>query len=194
MDRRTSLLSAVAVGAVVLAGGAAVAANVGILGAANNDSIGQLTASGGIGFADPAPAVTNDPTSPDGRQPTSGDDTAPTVADTQLFRVGDVGLVAVARTANGIELVDVTPEPGWSWAPSMAADGQLAVTFFAGNDGVVFTAEVGPDGAVAARVTQVDIPPAASDLTAISATAGADHGYSPQHVEHEEYEGGDDDD
>ena len=193
MDRRTSLLSAVAVGAVVLAGGAAVAANVGILGAANNDSIGQLTASGGIGFADPAPAVTNDPASSDGRQPTSGDDTAPTVADTQLFRVGDVGLVAVARTANGIELVDVTPEPGWSWAPSMAADGQLAVTFFAGNDGVVFTAEVGPDGAVAARVTQVVVPPAASDRTA-SASTPVPHDDSPQHVEHEEYEGGDDDD
>ena len=191
MDRRTSLLSAVAVGAVVLAGGAAVAANVGILGAANNDSIGQLTASGGIGFADPAPAVTNDPTSSDGRQPTSGDDTTPTSADTQLFRVGDVGLVAVARTANGIGLVDVTPEPGWSWAPSMAADGQLAVTFFAGTDGVVFTAEVGPDGAVAARVTQVVVPPAASDRTATPVTAGADHGDSPQH---EEYEGGDDDD
>jgi hypothetical protein len=72
----------------------------------------------------------------------------------------------------------------------MAADGQLAVTFFAGNDGVVFTAEVGPDGAVAARVTQVVVPPAASDRTA-SASTPVTHDDSPQH---EEYEGGDDDD
>lgn len=197
MDRRTSLLSAVAVGAVVLAGGAAVAANIGILGAANNDSIGQLTASGGIGFVDPAPAVTSAPAPTDVAQPTRGDITADTSAGTQRFRVGDAGVVAVVRTANGIELGDVTPEPGWSWAPSTAADGQLAVTFSAGNDGLVFTAEVGSDGAVAARVIRVVVPlavtdPAVSPATPVTQVTDDDHG--PQHIEHEEHEGGDDDD
>ena len=198
MDRRTTLLSAVAVSAVVLAGGAAVAANIGILGAANNDSIGQLTASGGIGFADPAPTV---PASTDVAQPietvaTPTPASAPASGDTELFRVGDVGLVAVVRTTDGIALVDVTPEPGWSWAPSTGADGQLVVTFAAGNDRYVFTAELGPDGMIAARVDQIVAPPAATGTTGSSATPEAEStdDDSPHHVEYEEHEGGDDDD
>ncbi len=183
----------------VLAGGAAVAANVGILGAANGDSIGQLTSSGGIGFADPAaPAVTNTPATSVVAEPAAE---VPAAADTQLFRVGDVGTVAVVRTADGITLGDVTPEPGWLWAPSTTPDGHVVVTFAAGNDRLVFSAAVGPDGTVAAHVDQLAVPQATSQTASTPASPPApasqvtdDDDDDTHEVHHEEHEGGDDDD
>jgi hypothetical protein len=161
MDRRTMVITAAAVGAVVLAGGTAVAANVGILNSTSGDSIGKLT----------AVAPTTTPSSPD---PTSATPAIPTVpsptttmqstaaAVGQQYKVADAALVTVERTDLGIKLGNVTAQPGWTHDDEQISPTKLTVTLHSADVTYVFTAELAADGTIAAGLDQpVDQTPSA---------------------------------
>ncbi len=211
MDRRTSLISTAAIAAVLLAGGTAVAANIGVLGAASDDSIGQLTAAGEVGS-------TVDPSTSTSTSTVEATDTSGVVtiardasADTQGFLVEDAGTVTVRRIGGGIELGDVAASAGWSWSPEATSPSELTVTFTSSNAVYVFTAQVAADGAISARVDQVIVQQAPDVARPATATPSAsfdgserdddhddeqDDEQDDEHEdeEHEEHEGGEDDD
>jgi hypothetical protein len=196
MDRRTSLITVAAVAAAILAGGTAIAANVGVLGAAGDDPIGELTAvsvdAGGAGEP-PTSVTTSAATAVTASLPPSS---------TQQFQVEAAGMVTIRRVSSGIELDEVTTASGWSWALDTDGGPTLVVRFTSSDTTYVFTAEPAADGAVTARVDQVTQQPSAGTgqpaaPTPTSATGDddeyEDHEYE-DHDEYEEHEGGDDDD
>ncbi len=148
--RRTSVITAAAIAGVVLAGSAAIAANIGILSAADRSKVGTLSATGAI-----TPATTQ-------RVDVYLDDPASTTtvassghaADTQEFAVDAAATVSVIQTAVGIHLGDVVANPGWTWSAAQTDASTLKVTFTDGHRTLEFHATVGPDGTIAAAVNE----------------------------------------
>ncbi len=109
MKNRISLITALAIGATVVAGSAAIAANVGVLTSADDESIGNLSAETPVVTppAEPTDDVQvidvylEDPVVTTGVAPTSSaPETAPTTAPaatTQEFTVESAGTVAVEQ-------------------------------------------------------------------------------------------------
>ena len=148
---RTTLITVAAVAGVVIAGGAAVAANIGILDAADDDELGTLSAavdlSGGTEVIDIYPTSTTS---------TSIDDGA---GATQAFTVDRAGLVTVARHGGVLRVAEVVANPGWTWSVDTDDAATVAVRFTDGTRNLVFTATLGADGSIAGDVSETTPPP-----------------------------------
>ena len=203
MDRRTSFITAAAVAAVILAGGTAVAANVGILNSANNDSIGELTATDVTTTLDTS-TITTVGAAP-GSTTTSTLGTTPEALG-QQFQVEDAAVVTVERTDAGIQLGEVIGQAGWSWTDAQASPSELTVILTSGDTTYVFTAQLAADGTISARVDQpivqeVPATPAATVPSGSTQSGTTASGTTPS-VRHSdgdddhggEREGGEDDD
>ena len=166
MNKRTSFITAAAVAGVMLAGTAAVGANIGILNAADTDIVGQLPATITVP-ADDDTTTTVEPQVIDVyiedaaltatsttllavEQPIGG----ALAAGVQRFDVDDAGSVDVERTEKGVLLAGVDEAAGWSWSSQQASETELVVTFTSFDTEYVFFAESGPAGTVTARVEE----------------------------------------
>ena len=194
MIRKTAAITAASIAGVILAGGAAVGANIGILNAADNNSLGNLSAEAPI-------------TSPSIEPPTT---LAPIVAvsdsngSSQSFTVDVAGTVEVDFDDTGVHLSDVRTNQGWSWEETSTDSGSVAVTFTSGADTLEFSATPNDDGTINASVDRPIVTPATAQPPAVSSSrnySDDDHDEyeDDDHDEyedddHDEYEGGDLDD
>lgn len=198
LTSRTSLLTAVAIAGVLVAGTAAVAANIGILNAADNSTIGELTATDGL-LPDLA-ADAGIPTSAAGEAPLPPSTTVTARADdsVQQYDIAGTGAVWVMTTSSGLTLDHVVAAPGWTAALSQGDLRSLQVEFTNVERTVVFTASLGDDGTVVVDVTEpttVLAPATEAALTPSAATRHDDeHHDDHDDEEHDEYEGAEDDD
>jgi hypothetical protein len=204
LTSRTTLITAVAVAGVLIAGTAAIAANIGILNASNDSSIGSLSATDDL-----VPSTTLDAGSPmvvEIATPTStpGTTQAPTtVAGAASYVVDDAGTVSVTGTPGSLTLVEAAANPGWTPAATQPDPLSLRVAFDNGTRTVVFTATLTADGTIAADVTEPVIvagaTPSAPTTIGTSHSGDDDQYESDDDDEYEdddshEYEGADDDD
>jgi len=218
LTSRTTLITAVAVAGVLIAGTAAVAANIGILNASNDSSIGALSATDDLvpstTLADDTPVLLerSTPTS----APTTTQAPTTTVAAGASYVVDDAGTVSVSATPGGLALLDAAPGPGWTPTATQPDPLSLRVAFDNGTRTVVFTATLNADGTIAADVTEpvivagaapskpVTTPPAAAtprsdddqhESDDDDSYESDDHGdESHEYDDSHEYEGADDDD
>lgn len=166
MNRRTSLITAAAVGATLLAGTGAIAANIGVLSSADDDSIGDLSAETVI---QPPPATVEpqvvdiyieDPptieplTEPVTTSTTVLDADADADGDAQEFVVETAGTVTVEQLGSRLFVSDVQVDDGWSWSAEQSSSSDVTVTFVSGETTYVFIATIGADGQIDARVDQ----------------------------------------
>lgn len=185
--RHTRLITIASIAAVVVAGAFAISANVGILNAADNNKVGQLSAAGAASTPDTqvvdvyvdSPATTTATTAAAVIATTAVDPAA-----AQRFTVDAAGTVAVVANGATLRLDSVNPTAGWSWSLAQTQPTQLNVTLTNGTRTLEFVAGLGPDGSVTANVDETTVVPDAT-------TASSDHGSG--HDDHE-YEGGEDDD
>ncbi len=208
LTSRTSLLTAAAVAGVLLAGTAAVAANIGILNAADSSAIGDLAATDDLLPASVTPTTVTVETAPS----TSLADTVGATA-AQQYDIAGTGTVWVMTTTSGVALDHVVAEPGWTSTLTQADLRSLRVDFVDGDRTVVFTASIGDDGLVVVDVTEpttIVATPATPTATPTTApTAGDryeddddddddhdddDHDDDEHDEDEHEYEGADDDD
>lgn len=167
MNKRTAFITAAAVAGVMLAGTAAVGANIGILNAADSDNVGELSAATTVSAeADTAPSgvepqvidiyldepsVTADPAAaslviePAVVSPKSA---------MQRFDVDDAGTVIVAATKTGVLLDGVVAADGWSWSSEQPSATELVVTFASADSEYIFYANLALDGTITARVDE----------------------------------------
>ena len=134
MLKKRTVVTALSIAAIVVAGGAAVAANVGILNAADNTPMGTLSAE-----ADLATVAA----------PSSSSTAAATPAGTpQRFVVESAGQVEVLRDGAKLTLGEVLPSAGWQARPGAVTSDSAEVTFTSGTGELVFTATLAGDGTV----------------------------------------------
>ena len=167
MNKRTAFITAAAVTGVMLAGTAAVGANIGILNAADSDNVGELSAAVTVSTeADTAPnsvepqvidiyldepSVTADLAA--AALVTESAVVSPTSA-TQRFDVDDAGTVNVRATKTGVLLDGVVVADGWSWSSEQPSETELVVTFASANSAYIFHANLALDGSITARVDE----------------------------------------
>jgi hypothetical protein len=162
MKSRISLVTALAVGATVVAGSAAIAANIGVLTSAEDNSIGNLSAETPVEtppttenvqivdvyVEDPSVATTEAP----------DDTTAPTTSapesDVREFAVEAAGTVSVEQTETGLFVAEVAASEGWLWKTEQTSAGEVRVTFASVDTIYEFVASLDDDGEVIARVDQ----------------------------------------
>jgi hypothetical protein len=192
---RTTLITGLAIAGVVLAGTAAIAANIGILNSTDDSSIGSLTATDEL--AQPSPAeveVEIQPvetiTSTTLPAPTSTTET--TVPAGSSYVVADAGSVSVAATPTGLTLLGAAATPGWTAEAVQADASTLTVTFRTGDRTVVFVATLGADGEIIADVTEPIVvmgaaPTGPAPATATQpAAAGSTGGYDDDSHEYDD--------
>jgi hypothetical protein len=173
---RTSLVTAAAIAGVLVAGTAAVAANIGILNAADSSTFGELS-------------VTDELVSA-GASATGVATTAittPTAGGVQRYDIDTAGSVWVATTTSGLAIDHVEAASGWSSALSQSDLGSLQVDFTNGDRTIVFTATLADDGRVVADVTE-------PTDTGSSQSVGATPVYDDEHDDDEQYDDHDDED
>ena len=158
MIKKPAIVTSLSIAGIVLAGGAAVGANVGILSAADESPIGELSAEANL-------ATTQVPT------------TAPTTTATpktevvpQRFAVENAGYAEVLREGNTITFGKLLPEPGWLAVPGEVAPTRLEAIFGSGDDRLTFTATLAEDGTISAAVNR---PGSASAAAAATPSGGA---------------------
>ena len=162
-------MTAAAIAAVLVAGSAAVAANIGILDAADSSAIGDLAATDELLPAAGAAHATVTPSTVTTMPPATGP---------QRYDIANTGSVWVMTTNSGLALDHVVAEPAWTSVLSQGDLRSLRVDFTNGDRTIVFTAALADDGSVVVDVTE---PTTAS--------------YSDDdHYENDEHEGADDDD
>lgn len=166
--KRNQLLTAAAIVAVGISGAIAVAANVGIMNAADNTKVGQVSAASDLLTSSTLPIGT-DSTLPDG---------------SQQFVVDAAGTVNVSSTASSIHLIGAKPAPGWSWWLTQTQTDSLLVTFTNGTRTLQFNASADGNGTITAQVSE---PAAIAAPTNTVSGTGGSHG-------DDEVEGGGDDD
>jgi hypothetical protein len=204
LTSRTSLLTAAAIAGVLLAGTAAVAANIGILNAADNSAIGDLAATDELL---PTPSAADTTLTTDAPSESSTAVTTPRAGAPQQYDISGAGTVWVMTTTSGVALDHVVAEPGWNAALAQGDPVSLQVNFTNGARTIVFTASAGTDGTVVVDVTEPStvIAPgpavgAAPSPVAVAPTTSSGHDDDfEDDGEHEddddhEYEGADDDD
>ena len=170
LTSRTTLITAVAVAGVLIAGTAAVAANIGILNASNDSSIGSLSATDDL-----LPSTTLDPGAPMVVERTAATQApATTVAGDASYVVDDAGTVSVSTTPGGLVLVDAAANPGWTPTATQPDPLSLRVAFDNGTRTVVFTATLGADGTIVADVTEPVIVAGATPNNPNAATSYSD--------------------
>ena len=180
-ERRTALITAGGIAAVVVAGAFAVGANIGILDASSDNQIGALAAAGDL-VPTTAPAMA---------PITTGDGATPATAGPQTYLVDVAGTVDVGATGDGVAVSAVVANPGWTWTAGPSDATHVQLTFTDGVRSLVFTA-TRADESIAAGVEEAtsSAASAASATTAPSSYEDAD-----DHDEREdEHEGRDDDD
>ena len=218
VNRRTSFITAAAVGGALLVGTGAIAANIGVLRAADDDSIGNLSAETPV--VTPGPSVdarvvdvyVEDPLVAEPAASSSVAAEAP-VALAQEFTVESAGAVTVEHSPTGLFVSDVQVSDGWEWSAEQLGSSDVTVTFVSEDTTYEFTATVGADGQIEARVDQpiidvvhVPAPAPAPDPSAGSSSSGRgdddhDDDHDDEDDDHEDedadddhYEGRDDDD
>ncbi len=199
MIRKTAAITASSIAGIVLAGGAAVGANVGILNAASSSDLGQLSAE--VSSADSAPGddtsqlvpqtvvvssdgstATTQPTALSGTLTTDttiGVDTTDSTieqGEDQKFAIGTAGVVEVRSQGGVIKVTEVKANSGWTWQPGPDTPTSVKVTFTSSNKKFEFYASLNADGTIAARVDQPVIvtaptPPPPPTTTPAPATA-----------------------
>lgn len=180
LNGRTSFVTAAAIAAVLVAGSAAVAANIGILDAADSSAIGDLAATDELlpaaGAAQATPtAMVNATVTPSTVTTVA---TMPPATGPQRYDIANTGSVWVMTTNSGLTLDHVVAEPAWTSVLSQGDLRSLRVHFTNGDRTIVFTAALADDGSVVVDVTE---PTTAS--------------YSDDdHYDNDEHEGADDDD
>jgi hypothetical protein len=187
---RTRLVTIVSIVAVGLAGATAVSANIGILDAASDSSVGNVSAAGDL---TPPPTQVIDVYLPSETASTVPSTTTPAAAASgvQEFAVDVAGTVAVASTATGLRLDSVTPTTGWTWSLAQSGPAELMVTMTDGTRTLEFMASATADGSIAASVNEPIVAPAPT----VNTTGYSDDDEAEDESEHEtEYEGGEDDD
>jgi hypothetical protein len=207
-------VTAAAIAGVLVAGTAALAANIGILDAADDSVIGELAATDELlPVADvDAPGVAGlDPSTTTVAPTTTTVEPATAVA--QQYDIADTGTVWVLATRSGVALDHVVAETGWTPVLTQSELRSLRVDFINGDRTIVFTATVGIDGVVVVDVTEPSTvvapaptvptpstpstaPTSGSTTSAYSEDHDDDH-EDDDHEEHDddqEYEGADDDD
>jgi hypothetical protein len=220
MRNRISLVTALAIGATIVAGSAAIAANVGVLTSADDDSIGNLSAETPVVTppAEPTdvqvvdvyledPVVTTDVASS-----SSTPETTPTTAPeaiTQEFTVESAGTLAIEQRDSGLFVARVDASDGWLWKTEQTSASEVRVTFASVDTIYEFVAVVGDDGEIDADVEQpivnvVQVPgrtpapssgggaPSATVPSTDSGTTGAVPPTSYDDDDDEEYEDHDD--
>ena len=171
--KRTQILTAAAIVAVGISGAIAVAANVGIMNAADNSTVGGVAAATDLMPTDTQ--VVDVYLGPDNTTATGG----------QEFSVDTAGTVTVSSsTVGAIRLDSVAPTAGWSWTLTQTDTSSLLVTFTNGSRTLEFTATAGTDGTITAKVNE---PVVVAATTPSQSNGGGEH-------EDDEYEGGEDDD
>jgi hypothetical protein len=176
------------IAAVGITGAIAVGANIGILNAANNTTVGKVDTAAQLTVTSAAPAGTapnttivdvyvTDPT-------TTGAATTAATAG-QVFDVDVAGKVTLNTNASGLHLGDVSPTAGWTWSLNQPGATQLTVTFTNGTRTLVFQATLGADGKIQANVSEpiVQQAPSGGGNVTPAPQQGDDH-----------YEGGGSDD
>jgi len=212
MNKRTSFITAGAVTGVLLAGTAAIGANIGILNAADNGNVGNLNAAVAV-TAPPETAVigaepqvidiyVEEPE--DAAAATTAQSPTTPEATSQEFAVDNAGMVSVTATDSGVLLDAVAVAEGWTWTASQTAEG-LEVTFTSADSEYVFAASLADDGTIVARVDEpivnvVRVPAASVPATVPSNTISSgdrndDQGeYDDEDDEYDVDEDEDDDD
>jgi len=202
---RTSLVTAAAVAGVLIAGTAAVAANIGILDAADESAIGDLAATDELLPTAGADTDTSTTTTMAVTEVTAPPTTiAAPDGGVQQYAIDGVGTVWIATTRSGVAVDHVDALPGWSAALTQTDLRSLQVDLTNGDRTVQFVAALGDDGLVVVDVTEpmVVMDPNAAPAANVSPAPAIsqyddDHEYD-DHDDHEyeehEYEGADDDD
>jgi hypothetical protein len=175
---RTSLVTAAAIAGVLVAGTAAVAANIGILNAAESSTFGELSVTDELASASASAA---------GEASTAI--TTPTAGEAQRYDIDTAGSVWVATTTSGLALDHVEATAGWSSALSQSDLGSLQVDFSDGERTIVFTATLADDGRVVADVTE---PTDTGSSQSVGATPAYDD--DGQYDDDRQYDDGDDHD
>jgi hypothetical protein len=140
---RTSLVTAAAIAGVLIAGTAAVAANIGILNAADSSTFGELSVTDEL-----VPATTG------ATDVAASSITAPPVGGVQRYDIDAAGSVWLATTTDGVALDRVEAAADWSSALSQSDLRSLRVDFTNGDRTIVFTATLADDGTVVADVAE----------------------------------------
>ena len=146
MYRRTALITAASIVAVVMTGATAVGANIGILSSADESAIGNLTAVSAVAVESPA-AV--DPPSAPTVEPSPDDGVT-----FQEFEADVAGRLGIEFTSTQLRLGSVFPNSGWTWESEQSSDTALEVTFISRETKMEFSATLGPDGTITAKVDQ----------------------------------------
>ena len=209
MTSKTSLVTAAAIAGVLLAGTAAVAANIGILNAADSSVIGDLAATDELLPTPGADTPTGTVASMETPTTSTTVVAAPLTNTAQQYDIADTGTVWVLATRSGLALDHVVAESGWNPVLTQSELRSLRVDFTNGDRIIVFTAALGDDGTVIVDVTEpstVVAPPNAPATTTPSVAtrtptiSGDDDDYDYEDHDddhdddHDEYEGADDDD
>ncbi len=194
-----------------MAGTAAVAANIGILNAADSSTIGDLAATDDLlptaGSDVDTPTIVTVETAPSTTLASE-----PAAGAAQQYDIAGTGTVWVMTTTSGLAIDHVVAEPGWISTLMQADLRSLRVDFVNGDRTIVFTASIGDDGLVVVDVTEpttvVAATPAASSApsaaspTTVPSSGGTyddddhddDDRYEDDEDDDHEYEGADDDD
>jgi hypothetical protein len=204
---RTTLITIAAVVGVLTAGTAAIAANIGILNATTGGPIGALSATDEL--VQTTPPEANIQAMVEVPATTATTEPAPTTTEApgSSYVVDEAGSVTVMATPDGVVLLNMVANPGWTVVPAQTDPMALTVTFDNGSRTVVFTASLGADGEIVADVTEPVVvvapqpQPSKTSSATQSATTGSssyhdddhDDDHSDDHETHS-YEGGGDDD
>jgi len=160
MVRRTALVTAASIAAVVFTGTAAVGANIGILSSADDSPIGDLSATADLAAASPTPievvvdltAASAGP-SPTTEAPTSRDDASS--ARSEAFQVDQAGIAVITVVDRTLVVESVDASPGWSYSPDDdAPDDSVEVRFASGSEVLVLEVDLLDDGTLQAAITR----------------------------------------
>jgi hypothetical protein len=175
MTSRTSLVTAAAIAGVLIAGTAAVAANIGILNAADSSTIGDLTATDELLPTAGADIDTSTTILESTTVPSTTVVTVPDAPLPQRYDIESIGSVWVTTTTSGIALDHIVAEPAWTPLPSQGDLRSLRVDFTSGDRTIVFTAALADDGSVVVDVTE----PTTVVAAAPASTGAQNSGGSP---------------
>jgi hypothetical protein len=176
-DRRTKVVTAVGILAVIVAGAFAVSANLGILSASSEPKVGALAAAGDL-------LPTTDAT----RSPASSTPPRSAPTETQRYLVDAAGAIAIHDDPITIDHVELNP--GWSWRRDASDGHDVVVELTDGTRTLRFTATRAGDGTVAATLDEMSRGTAPATVT----TPIPPHEDENEAHERAQHEGRDDDD
>jgi len=183
-------VTAAAIAGVLIAGTAAIAANIGILNAADDSAIGELAATDSLLPAAAAGTPIVEVEAPEAPSTTST--TTLPANGAQQYDIEDTGSVWILTTTSGLALDHVVTEPGWNSTLSQGDPRSLQLDFTNGTRTIVFTAVLADDGSVVVDVTEPTTVVAAAPTNAgTQSNAGAtpvDDSYSDDNYSDDSYD------